>query len=110
MIDNPVVTRIRNEIERSPVVAFLNGTPMWPTCGDSAAVAHHLTAIGINFTSLDVVTDPELRDGLRSIAELDEIPQVYVGGTLLGGAERVRELADSGDLAKFMQEHGIAST
>jgi monothiol glutaredoxin len=109
MIDNPVVTRIRNEIERSPVVAFLNGTPLWPTSSGSAAIAHHLSGLGIEFKSLDVTTDPELRKGLRTFANLDEIPQVYIQGTLLGGGEAIRDLAETGALAKIMQEKGIAT-
>jgi monothiol glutaredoxin len=109
MIDNPVVTRIRNEVERSAVVAFLNGTPLWPTCSGSAAVAHHLSDLGIAFKSLDVTTDPELREGLRTFAELDEIPQVYIQGALLGGGEAIRDLAETGELAMIMQEQGIAT-
>ncbi len=108
MIDNPVFTRIRAEIETTPVVAFLNGTPMWPTCSGSAAVAHHLAGLGIAFKGIDVTPDPELRDGLKAFANLAEIPQVYVKGELLGGGETVRDLAESSALAEVFKKKGIA--
>lgn len=110
MADNPVVTRIRAEIETTPVVAFLNGTPMWPTCSDSAAVAYCLAELGIAFKGIDVTPDPELRDGLKTFAKLADIPQVYVKGTLLGSGKAVRDLAESGQLADVLKQKGIAIT
>lgn len=109
MIENAVVTRIRAEIETTPVVVFLNGTPMWPTCSGSAAVAHHLAGLGVAFKGIDVTPDPELRDGLKAFANLAEIPQVYVKGELLGGGEAIRDLAESGALADVLKQKGIAT-
>ena len=109
MIENPVFTRIRAEIETTPVVAYLNGTPMWPTCSDSAAVTHHLAGLGVTFKGIDVTTDPELRDGLKAFADLAEIPQVYVKGKLLGCGEAVRALAESGELAERLSQQGIVT-
>ena len=110
MADNPVITRIRTEVETTPVVAFLNGTPMWPTCAGSAVVAHCLATLGVVYKGIDVTPDPELRDGLKAFAKLDEIPQLYVKGVLLGGGETVRALAESGELADVLRQKGIATT
>lgn len=109
MPESPVFTRIRDTIEGTPVVAFLNGTPMWPTCTGSAAVAHYLSEMGVAFTAVDVTTDPELRDGVKAFAQLDELPQVFINGALLGGGDIFREMAESGELAEVLREQGIAA-
>jgi monothiol glutaredoxin len=108
MNDNPVFTRIRQEITDNPVVLFMKGTPMFPQCGFSAAVAQALTNIGVKFKGIDVLTDPGLREGIKQFANWPTIPQLYVGGEFVGGCDIVREMYQSGELQQLLEQKGVA--
>ncbi|MCG8508860.1 MAG: Grx4 family monothiol glutaredoxin [Rhodospirillales bacterium] len=108
MNENPVRQRIQQEIEENPVVVFMKGTPMFPQCGFSAAVVQALSLLGVKFKGIDVLTDPPLRDGIKEFANWPTIPQLYVKGEFLGGADIVREMYESGELANTLKEKGIA--
>ncbi len=103
MADTPVVQRIQRELLTHPVVMFMEGTPMWPETADSAAVAHLVAEMGMAFHSIDVRTDPELKDGLADFAGSAEIPQLFVNGTLVGGCDTVRGLDESGELSEVLR-------
>ena len=86
MNDTPVINRIRNEISSNDVVLFMKGTPVFPQCGFSAAVVQVLNHVGVKFSSVDVLMDPEIRQGIKEFSNWPTVPQLYVKGEFLGGA------------------------
>ena len=68
MTDTPTATRIQKEVDENPVVLFMKGTPMFPQCGFSAAVAQALTQLGVKFKGIDVLMDPDIREGVKAFA------------------------------------------
>ena len=107
MSDNPVFTRIRQEIDETPVVLFMKGTPMFPQCGFSAAVVGVLSHMGVKFKGIDVLTDPELRQGIKDFAQWPTIPQLYVKGEFVGGSDIVREMYQTGELQELLADKGL---
>lgn len=108
MNENPVYARIRQEIEETPVVLFMKGTPMFPQCGFSAAVVQVLTNMGVKFKGIDVLSDPSLREGIKQFSNWPTIPQLYVGGEFVGGCDIVREMYTDGELQTLLDQKGIA--
>jgi monothiol glutaredoxin len=108
MTDNPVFQRIRSEIEDNAVVLFMKGTPMFPQCGFSAAVVQALALLDVKYKAIDVLTDPSLREGIKAFSNWPTIPQLYIKGEFVGGSDIVREMYGTGELAKLLDECGIA--
>jgi monothiol glutaredoxin len=90
--------KIRETIEQSPVVVFMKGTPEMAMCGNSARALDALRAVGTGFTAVDVLPDPRIRQELSALSQWPTIPQVFVGGELIGGADITEELAQTGQL------------
>ena len=107
MTENPVFARIRQEVEESPVVVFMKGTPMFPQCGFSAAVVQALTNLGVKFKGIDVLSDPSLREGIKQYTNWPTIPQLYVKGEFVGGCDIVREMYGTGELQQLLEEKGV---
>ncbi len=107
MNDNPVFARIKQEIADNPVVLYMKGTPMFPQCGFSAAVVQVLSERGIKFKGVDVLTDPSLRDGIKEFTNWPTIPQLYVKGEFVGGCDIVREMGQTGELDRLLDEKGV---
>ena len=107
MSDNPVFDRISAEITETPVVLFMKGTPSFPQCGFSAAVVQSLSQLGVQFKGIDVLADPTLRQGVKDFSDWPTIPQLYVKGDFVGGADIVREMSESGELAGLFKEKEI---
>ena len=107
MNDTAVAKRIQQEIDENPVTVFMKGTPMFPQCGFSAAVVQALSLLGAKFKGIDVLTDPPLREGIKEFSNWPTIPQVYVKGEFVGGADIVREMYETGELATFLKDKEI---
>jgi monothiol glutaredoxin len=107
MSDNPVFARIKRELDENPVVLFMKGTPMFPQCGFSAAVVQALTLTKVKFKGIDILTDPELRQGIKEYANWPTIPQLYVKGEFVGGCDIVREMHETGELQKLLEEKQV---
>ena len=90
--------RIKETIEREPVVAFIKGTHEQVYCGNSDRALQALRGVGASFATVDVLPDPAIRQELSALSNWPTIPQVFVGGELIGGADIVQELAATGDL------------
>jgi monothiol glutaredoxin len=90
--------RIKETIEREPVVAFIKGTHEQVYCGNSDRALQALRGVGASFATVDVLPDPQIRQELSSLSNWPTIPQVFVGGELVGGADIVQELAATGEL------------
>jgi monothiol glutaredoxin len=96
--------QIRETIEREPVVAFVKGTHEQAHCGNSERAMQALRAVGASFAAVDVLPDPAIRQELSALSNWPTIPQVFVGGELIGGADIVQELAASGVLEAKLDE------
>jgi len=107
MSENPVIARIKQEVEETPVVLFMKGTPMFPQCGFSAAVVQALSNLGVKFKGIDVLTDPSLREGIKQYANWPTIPQLYVKGEFIGGCDIVREMYETGELQQLFEEKAV---
>src|SRR5215469_4776844 len=109
MANNIVFDRIKQDVTSNPVVLFMKGTPVFPQCGFSAAVVQILSHIGVKFKGIDVLTDPEIRQGIKEYSSWPTIPQLYVKGEFVGGCDIVREMFESGELQELLQTNGIAT-
>src|SRR6201996_5460 len=99
---------IDKEVKSNPVVLFMKGTPVFPQCGFSAAVVQILSHLGVKFKAIDVLKDPEIRQGIKDYSEWPTIPQLYVKGEFAGGADIVREMFENEELGAYFAQHGIA--
>lgn len=98
--------RIREMIEKNKVVLFMKGTKSFPQCGFSNAVVEVLKREGVPFETVNVLADPEIRQGIKDFSNWPTIPQLYVAGKFLGGCDIVTEMHQSGDLAKELTAAG----
>ena len=96
--------RIRQTIESEDVVLFMKGTPDRVFCGNSARALDALRAVGAPVTAVDVLPDPAIRQELADLSNWPTIPQVFVRGELVGGADIVQELAETGELRQKLEE------
>ena len=98
-----VQEKIRNQVTANSVVLYMKGTPQFPQCGFSGATVQILKACGVqNFAAVDVLADPEIRDGIKAYANWPTIPQLYIKGEFVGGADIVREMYQQGELQKLI--------
>ena len=96
--------RIKTVIETEPVSLFMKGTPTFVMCGNSERALQALRAAGAPVTAVDILPDPEIRHELSALSGWPTIPQVFVNGELIGGADIVQELAASGDLERKLED------
>jgi len=98
-----VQEKIRNQVTANSVVLYMKGTPQAPQCGFSGATVQILQACGVqDFTAVNVLADPEIRDGIKAYANWPTIPQLYIKGEFVGGADIVREMYSQGELQKLL--------
>jgi monothiol glutaredoxin len=96
-------TRIKQQVTTNPVVLYMKGTPQFPQCGFSGAAIKMLKACGVlNLFTVDVLADPEIRDGVKSYANWPTIPQLYIKGEFVGGSDIMREMFEQGELQKLL--------
>jgi monothiol glutaredoxin len=96
--------RIKNVIETEPVAVFMKGSPQFVMCGNSERALQALRGYGAPVTAVDVLPDPEIRQELSALSGWPTIPQVFIGGELVGGADIVEELAASGELEQKLSQ------
>jgi monothiol glutaredoxin len=94
--------RIREIIESEPVALFMKGTPSFIGCGNSARALEALRALDAPVTTVDVLPDPQIRVELSALSGWPTIPQVFIGGELVGGADITEELYESGELERTL--------
>ena len=107
MSDTPTIERIKQDITDNDVVLYMKGSPVFPQCGFSAAVVQILTHLGVPFKGIDILADPELREGVKVYSSWPTIPQLYVKGEFVGGCDIVREMFETGELMEYMNTNGI---
>ena len=96
--------RIQEVISNEPVAVFIKGTPQIPMCGNSHRALTALREAGAPVTAVDILPDPEIRQELQTISGWPTIPQVFVNGELIGGADITQELGESGELARILAD------
>jgi monothiol glutaredoxin len=106
-MDVTVEECIRQEITETPVVLYMKGSPVFPQCGFSAAVVQILSHLGVKFKGVDVLADPQIRQGIKEFSSWPTIPQLYVKGEFVGGCDIIREMFDTGELQQFLEEKGV---
>jgi monothiol glutaredoxin len=106
--DNPAHDFIGQTIASNPVVLFMKGVPDQPRCGFSALVVQVLDHMGVDYVGVDVLQDQDLREGIKSFSDWPTIPQLYVRGEFVGGADIVKEMFEQDELIPFLEQNGIA--
>ena len=99
---NPLRDAIEDAIKSNPVILFMKGTPEQPMCGFSARTAGALQALETPFAAVDILPDPRIRQELSALSSWPTIPQLFVRGELVGGADIVAEMYESGELAELL--------
>jgi monothiol glutaredoxin len=102
MSENAIQDAIQEAIRDHEVILFMKGTPERPMCGFSARTVAALEAVGREFAAVDVLPDPRIRQELSALSNWPTIPQLFVGGELVGGADIVSEMYESGELAQVL--------
>ena len=99
--------RIAEDVASSDVVLFMKGTPVFPQCGFSAAVVQILSTLGVKFKSVDVLKDPDIRQGIKEYSNWPTIPQLYVKGEFVGGCDIIREMYENDELKALFADKGV---
>jgi monothiol glutaredoxin len=98
-----VQDKISQQVTDNAIVLYMKGVPQSPQCGFSAATVQLLNACGVqDFTAVDVLADPEIRDGIKTYSNWPTVPQLYIKGEFVGGADIVREMHEEGELQKLI--------
>ena len=98
---------IKNEIENNEVCLFMKGTPDAPQCGFSMATSNILKVLNVNFKGVNVLENQNLREGIKVFSDWPTIPQLYVKNEFVGGCDIVKEMYESGELAKLFESKNI---
>ena len=110
MSDQDTLDRIRKEITSNDVVLFMKGTKAFPQCGFSGRVTQILNHMGVPFRDINVLEDQAIREGIKQFTNWPTIPQLYVKGEFVGGADIITEMYQSGELEELVHEKGITHT
>ncbi len=102
--------RVASEIAGNDVVLFMKGTPRFPQCGFSAALADVLRQMNVPYKGINVLEDDALRSAVKEVANWPTIPQLYVKGLFIGGCDIVRDMHECGELQQILKDSGIAHT
>ena len=102
-----ITQQIEQDIKGNDVVLFMKGTADFPQCGFSAVVVQILKNLGLEFKDINVLVDPELRQGIKDFSSWPTIPQLYIKGEFIGGCDIVREMYETGELKTFLEDKGI---
>lgn len=108
MTENLVFDQIRRDIASNEVVLYMKGTKDAPMCGFSAVAVQVLTRLGVqDFKDVNVLADPEIREGIKQFTDWPTIPQLYIKGEFVGGSDIMREMYESGELEQLLTEKNV---
>ena len=99
---------IESKVRDTDVVLFMKGTPTFPQCGFSGQVVQILDYLGVTYTGVNVLDSDELRQGIKAFSNWPTVPQLYVKGEFIGGADIIREMFQSGEMQTMLTEKGVA--
>ena len=106
-MDDNTKNLIQSHIDSNEVCLFMKGTPDAPQCGFSMAVTNMLKLLEVNFGSVNVLEDQNVREGIKTFSDWPTIPQLYVKKEFVGGCDIVKEMYETGELAKLLETKGI---
>ena len=109
-MDQETKDLISGEIENNEVCLFMKGTPDAPQCGFSMAVSNMLKILNVNFKGINVLENQNLREGIKKYSEWPTIPQLYIKKEFIGGCDIVKEMYESGELIKVLENKSIKSS
>jgi len=107
-MSDPVQTRIATAVESADVLLFMKGTPLFPQCGFSSRAIAILEHLGVEYATIDVLQDQEIRQGIKQFSDWPTIPQLYVKGEFVGGSDIMMEMYETGELGALLTEKGVA--
>tara|TARA_B100000768_G_C11119527_1_gene306853 strand:+ start:372 stop:680 length:309 start_codon:yes stop_codon:yes gene_type:complete len=96
--------KIKKLIDDNQVLLFMKGDPKFPQCGFSSLACQVLNACGSKYETFDVLLDPEVREGIKLYSNWPTIPQLYIRGEFVGGADIIKEMYESGELTKLIPQ------
>lgn len=102
-----IFAKIQETIDNNPVVLYMKGSKDMPQCGFSAATSHILSQLLEDFVDIDVLRDPEIRQGIKEFSDWPTIPQLYIKGEFIGGCDIVKEMFASGELQELLKSKGL---
>ena len=102
MTENPLFDQIKSDIASNDVVLYMKGTKKIPQCGFSATVVQILERVGVDFKDVNVLADPNIRDGIKAFSEWPTIPQLYIKGEFIGGSDIMTEMFQNGELQQVL--------
>src|SRR4026208_877352 len=100
---------IEKQVKSNDVVLFMKGTPPFPQCGFSGQVVQILDYLGVAYSGVNVLESDELRQGIKAFSDWPTIPQLYVKGEFVGGADIIREMGQAGEWKSLFEEKGVVA-
>ena len=97
-----VQDRIKQQVADNAIILFMKGTPQFPQCGFSGRATQILNACGAKFASVNVLADPDVREGIKQFSNWPTVPQLYIKGQFIGGSDIMTELYENGELQKLI--------
>ena len=107
-MDQQTKDLINKEIENNDVCLFMKGTPDAPQCGFSMAVSNILKILEVNFNGVNVLENQQIREGIKEYSEWPTIPQLYIKKEFIGGCDIIKEIFESGELKKILENKSIS--
>ena len=107
-MDDNTKSLIQTHIDSNEVCLFMKGTPDAPQCGFSMAVSNMLKILEVNFQGVNVLEDQNVREGIKTFSDWPTIPQLYIKKEFVGGCDIVKEMYETGELAKLLESKGIS--
>ena len=107
-MDENTKNLIQNHIDNNEVCLFMKGTPDAPQCGFSMAISNMLKILEVNFKGVNVLEDQNIREGIKVYSDWPTIPQLYIKKEFVGGCDIVKEMYESGELAKLLETKGVS--
>lgn len=104
-----IFEEIEQIINNNNAVLFMKGSKDMPQCGFSATVSHILNQLGVEFLDIDILRDPEIRQGIKEFSDWPTIPQLYVKGEFVGGCDIIKEMFQDGELQELLKEKALIS-
>ena len=105
--ENPAGARIAEIVGGNDVVLFMKGTPLFPQCGFSSRAIAILDHLGVEYASVDVLQDMEIRQGIKAFSDWPTIPQLYAKGEFVGGSDIMMEMFEAGELQQLMTDSAV---
>ncbi|PZN93942.1 MAG: Grx4 family monothiol glutaredoxin [Alphaproteobacteria bacterium] len=99
--------RIEQLVTTNDVVLFMKGTPLFPQCGFSSTAVAILERLGVEYEGVDVLADPEIRQGVKSYSDWPTVPQLYIKGEFVGGSDIMMEMYQAGELTALLEQAGV---